>query len=209
MTLGGVYFELGAGGAGGGCARSHPTAMSNLASPVILPARPLLLASNGPTQEPKPSRPWIPGRGIGTKLFCSQPERPPKVGSWKTPDICGQGEWSWPRAGRRLQRVSGCSQHFQFLSCQRSPGAVSSKALCELKAVLAARLILHGGKKKKNQPGEVIAASFSHIRSPGAGAERATGRRTSLPWASAAWPSPRSSSCSSASRLLFRRLIQF
>lgn len=151
MTLGGVYFELGAGGAGGGCARSHPTAMSNLASPVVLPARPLLLASNGLIQEPKPSRLWIPGRGIGTELFCSQPERPPKVGSWKTPDICGQGEQSWPRAGRRLQRVSGCSQHFQFLSCQCSPGAVSSKALSKLKVVLAAGLILHGGKKIKKK----------------------------------------------------------
>lgn len=72
------------------------------------------------------------------------------------------------------------AQHFQFLSYKHTPGMVSSKALCELKAVLAARLILHGNKRKKiNQEKLFLLASC--ICSPGAGAEKATGRRISLP----------------------------
>lgn len=64
----------------------------------------------------------------------------------------------------------------------------SSKALCKLKAVLAARLILHRDKKKKiNQ--EKLFLLASHIHGPGAGAEKATGQRTSLSGLPAARPS--------------------
>lgn len=38
----------------GGCAPSHPILMGNSTSPLILPARLLLLASNGLTEEPEP-----------------------------------------------------------------------------------------------------------------------------------------------------------
>lgn len=153
----------------GDCAPSHPILMSNLALPIFLPAGLLLLASNRRTEEPKPPPSTPVGsqdgnlHGPGALIF--SPKYSSKPRSWETHCYLQAGRvimaLRWPMA--EIRRAAALpTSHFQFLSCKHTPGVVSSKALCELKAVLAARLILHGDKK--NEPGEVFPAPFSHLQ---------------------------------------------
>lgn len=163
----------------GDCAPSHPILLSNLALPIFLPAGLLLLASNRRTEEPKPPPSTPVGSQDGNlhspRALIFSPKYSSKPRSWETHCYLQAGRaimaLSWPMADIRRAAALPTS-HFQFLSCKRAPGVVSSKALCELKAVLAARLILHGDKKMNQEKFFLLP---SHICSPGAGAENATG----------------------------------
>lgn len=167
--------------------------MHNLASPITLPPRLLLLASNGRTEEPKPPASTPVGSQDGNlhgpRALIFSPKYSSQPRSQETPCYFQAGRAvtapSWPMA--EIGRAAALpAQHFQFLSCKHTPGMVSSKALCKLKAALAARLTLHRIKKINQEKLFLLA---SHIHSPGAGEEKATGQRTSLPGLPAARPS--------------------
>jgi len=172
----------------GDSAPSQPILMGNLASPIFLPAGLLLLASADRLQSRNlpPPRPWIPRTGISSapELLYFPLITPPSPGAGKAPWFPGRDGDSGPEPGG-WDREGGCSP--------RSALSVSLSQKCsrrgflrgESKAVLAARLILHGDKIKKNQP-EVLP---SRTHSPGAGAEAASCRRTSPPGLPAARPS--------------------